>query len=363
MGFFGTRGSANGGATYTNVLENLDAIEPKYENFDEAALASIVEAENNYNNIMQAIGIDEFTFLEENGYEMVYTESSASGFLGKVKEFFKNLYQKIKGLFQKFIALIDSYAKSDKDFVNKYRRQLLTVNTKDFEYKGFNFVKLAPNVGVAMDKAYGVTGLNKVGIGSTETLKAVEDETDIGEKMRGAAINAIGGPSGSLEAGEFSKELFILFRDGEESKISIDKVDVSGELSVILNYNETKKHAEKTFKELEKAINETLKGLDKTEKELVKKSPGEKDADGKVQPDEANSKAVQVVSKQIKFTKEMLSIGQTINGAQLTALKDQNRQAKSICVSLMNYKPKNESAGYYSEGAVGDSALGSIVIK
>ena len=52
----------------------------------------------------------------------------------------------------------------------------------------------------------------------------------------------------------------------------------------------------------------------------------------------------------------------TAIGAYLTALKDRNRQAKSICVSAMNYKPKNEATdlGGYSEGA---SLLDNVVIR
>lgn len=359
MGFFTNRTGTHGGSV-GNLLEGVEAIEPKYENFDESALATIVEAEENYNNIMQAIGVDEFAYFEENGVEMVYTEATAGGFFSKVKAFFTNLYQKIKGLFNKFIALIDSYAKSDKDFVNKYRKHLLTVNTKGFEYKGFEFTKLSPNVGSAMDKAYGVTGLGNIGSDTDGALKAVEDRGEVCEKMRGAALSAIGGQGGNYEAGEFSKELFMLFRNNEDSKVSIEGTEVSKQLSIILNYGEAKKAAEKSFKDLEKEINNVLKDLDKAEKELVKKVP---DSSASADENTSNAKGVQLISTKIFFTKEKLNIGQTINGALLTALKDQNRQAKSICVSLMNYKPKNESAGFYSEGAGYDSALGSVVIK
>jgi hypothetical protein len=371
MGFFSNRGASANTGSDVNLLENCEAIEPKYENFDEAALASIVEAEENYNNIMQAVGVDELDFFEENGFEMVYTTEAASGFFGKVKEFFMNLYQKIKGLFQKFVSLIDSYTKSDKDFVNKYRKHLLSANTKDFEYKGFEFTHLDAGTEKSMTKAQEQVGLGnlenipgKEGNEAMESkIKGVEDRSEIVEKMRGAAVSAIGGGSASgLEAGEFSKELFMVFRKGEDSKVNIEKVNVSEQLSTILNAADTKKKAEKAFSDLEKTINNAIKALDKAEKEAVKDAPS-KDSEGKATSDPTNGTYVSLIGTYIYFIKEKLSIGQTVNGALLTALKDQNRQAKSICVSLMNYKPKHESVGSLGESAVGGSLLGNVTIK
>ena len=123
----------------SELLENCEAIEPRTDYFAEAALNIVVEGEENYNRIVQAVGIDEYNYFEENGVEMVYEAADIKGFFGKIKAFFVNLLQKIKGLIKKFISLFDSYTKSDKDFVNKYRRHLVSVNMKNFEYKGYKF--------------------------------------------------------------------------------------------------------------------------------------------------------------------------------------------------------------------------------
>ena len=89
-------------------------------NFYEASMVAVAESEAIYNNSMKEVGIAELRYFEENGQEMVYEPDDVKGFFGKIKAFFINLFQKIKGLIKKFIALFDSYTKSDKDFVNKY---------------------------------------------------------------------------------------------------------------------------------------------------------------------------------------------------------------------------------------------------
>ena len=376
MGFLNRGNSAIYEGAYNGALHesiaDIEEIMPKYENFDEASLCNILEADRNYQNIMEAIAFNEYDYFQATGEEMVYEAGELSGFFSKVKAFFVNLYQKIKGLFKKFIALIDSYVKSDKDFVNKYRRQLLSVNTRDFEYKGYQFDdgKISGlNIESAMNDAYKETGLPELKTTTTLVLdidgklSKIEDQDDITEKMRGAALKSAGGSGSPIDAGEFSKELFMLFRSGEDSKDTLDKISVSDQIGYILNYGDTKKKAEKAFKELEKSINNTLKDLDKLEKEAVKKVPGTNETEKKKEFQDSQSKFIRVIHACITYTKIKLSIGQTINGALLTALKDRSRQAKSICVALLNYKPKNESAGYYEESGMLGNALDSVVIK
>lgn len=370
MGFFNRGNSAiieGASLGLEEVLENAEEIMPKYDNFDEAALCNILEADINYNNIMEAVALEEMDYYEAHGTEIVYEAGGLSGFFAKVKAFFVNLYQKIKGLFKKFIAMIDSYAKNDKSFVEKYRKHLLTVNTRGFEYKGYDFNDAAISgtagkIENAMDKAYSVTGLpsiTSVNAGSADVSKnlaAVEDQTETVDKMRAAALSGIGasGAGTSADSSEMTKTLFIHFRK-DDAKSTLEGVNVSTQLSYITNYANDKKAAEKSFKSLEKTINATLKSLDRMEKEASDKVPGENQT--------AQSNHVRLIHAVITFTKHKLSIGQTINGALLTALKDRSRQAKSICVALMNYKPKNESAGYYEEGAIFGSALDSVIIK
>ena len=79
------------------------------------AYAIVAENEANYNAIMKAVGIAELAHFESTGEEMMYEAADIKGFFGKLKEFFLKIIAKIKALFKKFFALIDSYNMSDKE--------------------------------------------------------------------------------------------------------------------------------------------------------------------------------------------------------------------------------------------------------
>lgn len=332
----------------TNRETNLTAgiIECMHEPGLEGAYAIVAESEANYNKIMQAVGVAELAVFESTGAEMVYEATDIKGFFGKVKEFFVNLWEKIKGLFKKFFAMFDSYVKNDKDFVNKYKKHLLTVNTRDFKYKGYNFTLDAVDVDKANGKMESVLTSVTCNLASAKLselqaiIKAGEDKSTIVEKMRGAAID-----ESSLEASELVKELFKKLRSGEDSKEELDNISVSDLLMAISENSTLKKNAEKQFKDLEKVIKEAIKKTEKAQNDIIKKIPEKNDSEAT----EYRAALIKIASSEISFIKEKLNILQLVNGSKLTAIKDMNRQSKAICVALMNYKPKNESYYFANE--------------
>ena len=372
MGMYSRNINSVDNGIISELLENCEAIEPRSDYFAEAALNIVVEGEENFNRITQAVGIDEYNYFEENGVEMIYEAADVKGFFAKIKAFFINLFQKIKGLIKKFIALFDSYTKSDKDFVNKYRRHLLTVNMKDFEYKGFKFSddKLtkfdADDTGNAALEAVPADSVEGEDYAKGEKefcqdfLDKTSDVSEIEDKMRGAIIKHLGGSAGDLDAGEFSKELFMLFRNGEDTKDTLDNISISTQLTYISNTKEAVKAGQKVESDFNKDTKKILSDLDKCEKALVKTVPGKTEEEKK--NSELQSIRIQSINRIYTLVKSAQGMVTTAVGAYLTALKDRNRQAKSICVSAMNYKPKNESTdlGGYSEGA---SLLDNVVIR
>ena len=339
-------------------MDSIESIPCKYDNMLEASYAIIAESEANYANIMKAVGIAELAVFEESGQEMIYESSDVKGFFGKVKDFFVNLMKKVKGLFEKFFAMINSYAKSDKEFVNKYRKQLLAVNTRDFSFKGFKFtidqVKIKEydengkdfinatfdSMNITENNANIKENMDKESIEAD--IKKVED-SDFSDKMRGKILGA----SSDLTASEFSKEIFEKLRDGEDTKTEQENVNISTFLNDILSTKETKKTADRVFKEINTAIKDKIKATDSLEKSLLKKV-GTSGGEGKAKADRENllSLQIRVASKATQCLKDEQMMLQTINGQILQAIKQQNRQAKSVCVSLLNYKPKNEGFGY-----------------
>lgn len=342
----------------TSVEIDLDTVqESAYEPGIMGAMQHVLESEQNWASIMEAVAFDELGYFAENGKEMIYEASSIGGFIAKVKAFFKKIIEKIAGLFKKFIAMIDSFTKTDSEFVKKYRNQLLKVTTKDFEFKGYEFTIGAVNISSCESTMDNIitknipnnlsTVLNNVATAKDTVQKVRENRDDILENMRGACVGET-----SVEAGEFQKELHQKLRKGEESPVTIDKVSVSDLLSTISNSKDAKKVAEKAYKDLKKSIEDSIKELDKKEKEYTKIVP-DKDEAVSAQA----STAVAYISTYSGLLRDKANILQIVNGAILSAIKAENRQAKAVCVKLLTYAPKNES--YVGEATTG-SFLDSV---
>lgn len=325
---------------------------PESNDIEESAAAIIAQNEANYTNIMKSIGITELSIYESTGAEMIYESANIKGFFSKIKEFFVKLWNKIKGMFKKFFMLIASYTMKDKDFINKYKKDLLRVNTRDLKVNGYEFTNLNWSVDTA-DKAIdkvikknlgGISGFSVDSKNAAAINDAYEknDREDAIEEMRAFSI----GQTGSLNESEFTQELFEYFRDGEDSPVELDKISISSCIAIISGSHDAEKNAKKAFKSTEKAINTVLKDLDKTEKEALKSVPTKNDQN---KTDESAA-IVKATSNMNSYIHAKMNILTKVNGALLRAIKDQNRQAKAICVKAINYKPKNEGFNHYTEG-------------
>lgn len=340
MGIFST-----GGYTINNGpldIENMTYEESAYENPFEAGMNLVAESENNYNNIMKAIAMDELYALESTGAEIVYESGRIKSFLTKVKEFFKKLWEKIKGIFVKFFASINAMVMKDKQFVNKYKKALMKVETRDFTYKGFEFTNLSAPVKdpqtikeiKTLDQINAMTDVEEI----NRYADSIKDDnyTDIADNFRGSLIG-----TNSVASEDFADDLFRYFRDDQDSKDEIDKVDVNAQLKLIENTSDMKSLGEKALKNIKDPLDKVIRALETAERKALKDIPG---------PDESSAK-IAAYSATVKLLKEAFGAAQLFTTAKLKAIKDQNAQAKSICVKLLTYKPKNESASFvHTEG-------------
>lgn len=326
---------------------------PESNDIEESAAAIIAQNEANYTNIMKSIGITELSIYESTGTEMIYESANIKGFFSKIKEFFVKLWNKIKGMFKKFFMLIASYTMKDKDFINKYKKDLLRVNTRDLTINGYNFTNLNWSVATAsndindkMKKGVIIDSFEKISKDDAEKINAAyenNDREDIIEEMRAAAI---GDKNGKFDESEFTQELFEYFRDREDSPSELTNISISTELSIISGSSKEESNAKKAFKATEKEINNILKSLDKVEKEALKSVPTKND---QAKTDESAT-IVKAASNVNSYIHAKMNILTKVNGAFLRAIKDRNRQAKAICVKAINYKPKNEGFNHYTEG-------------
>jgi len=335
--------------TSTKKLDTFDesavnVIECKLEPGIEAAINIVAESEENYNKIMQAIGVHELSIYESTGVEMVYEAVDLAALLNKAKEFFMNILEKIKGLFKRFFAMIDSYIKSDADFVKQYAPKIINADTKGLKVKGFKF-----------------SNVDSYELPSQSTMGAVYDSEvdtsnseDIQDSLRGKVL----GKSEKIESGELSKELFKYFRSDEDSKIEIETIVPREQLKLVQATKELKTKAEKNYKKLTDAINDIIKDLEKQAKASTTTAVAKDTTDA---DSTAASGNVRKLNAHIQYAKDSIGVLQIANGAHLSAIRDQNRQAKSICVALVGFKAKHES--YSFTDSTNESFLSGVVLK
>lgn len=345
----------------TNSIHNMTNLGSKpvtsasvHESMNTGAAAIIYESELNFSNMIKAIGVEEVNYYAENGQGVIYEGTKLSNFFNKMIEFFNTLKKKIKELFNKFIIQIDSWIRSDEAFVKKHRNTLMQVNTKGFKYKGYKFTTDATTTKSALTTTTQYLAKNEmthsnVGPHSGEKTKTQDKWTkdwggnraDHIGKMRAECV----GQQGNLTNKEFDKELFKLFRDNKEEAEEITNVNVSQLLSTISNFKAQKDTAKKSMTEIEKNINTIIENLRKEEKEIAK-------FDNKETPEQyqARAAAMRYITELSSAQKDRLAVIQKLHGSLMSALKHENRQAKSICVRLVGYSPKNESASLNTGG-------------
>ena len=310
--------------TASTITESFDeviatAIEEGIEytgmDMDEMAIGHVVESEENFNKIMMAIGIHEATVYAESGEEVVYTEGALSDIKDKIVSFIKSVWNKIVGLFKRFMSMIDSWTKDDKEFLKKYKGELVkrAGKLKDFTFSGYNFtIENKATKGIAFLSTVAATNNNAQFNNFKD--KTEEDYSDIEERIRGAAINSMGGSSGTYTASEFSKELFELLRDGESSKVELENIDITKILGELEGSKTARKEAEKAFKAAKKACDDFIKEIERTNKDTIKSIDGKDKTE-----DDKNIKSSKILNHKARMTRLALSLMQVITGAHLTA--------------------------------------------
>ena len=369
MGFFNSNASVSGSAANIEDLLNEDLNTYEGMSIMEANYAIIAENEMNWNAIMEAAAATEMSYFAENGEEYVYTE--ASGFFGKISEFFKKIWEKVKGLFKKFMVMIGSLWTKDKEFVKKYgetiRRNMKNI-PNDYDFKGYKFEKGIAEVQDILSKASkkiesassdlsaaagsfnpdacykAISTIGIQGYDANDLLADDFDATDANEKARGAIIGKTGT---SFTSAEFSKEVSEMLRGGESSPIDIplNSGTVSQALSDLENAKQPRKDANDAYKKGEAAFKKVIQNMEKIEG----KGYSEKPADGK-----DNSTKLKALNRAINCLKSVSNDYTTLNSLFLTAVKDKYNQDKRMCVKVVTFRTaKNEGASveHFTEGS------------
>lgn len=301
------------------------------------ALMHVYENECNYNALMKAVALSEMKYYNETGGDLFVQEAGAfKGFIEKAKAFFHKVIEKIKSIGKKFVAKINQYTMSDKDFVKKYQKDLFTRDLKDFEFDGYAFPQYDGNLSV--EKAY--DGISEDGSDDSDKLN------DIMERNRG---NIVGGSA--MTESEFRTELHDKFY-GDKDTI---KVSIRNELGIISETSKLIKEANKNEKTIVDGINKFIKDLDK-DASALNKSINIKASD---EENKTNNELIRYENNVISVAKSLSNDFTVYYGAKVKALADRNRQAKAICVKALSYK---HEAASVAEGGYADLFDGVQII-
>lgn len=405
---------AENAMNYESVLPDVDAeslmmdesVEPCHEdNFLVAGARICAESTENMNRIMQACAIQEFCYFEENGTEMVYTEAAVTGFIEKAKAFFMNLWKKIQGIFKKAIMMFSSKSKTDKEFLNKYKKEITAAQNSSFgdtEVDIYDYVFYKNPGAFTRFKGCATTDSGFQAIGSTdeacidwvqdhstakalknsienvETLPDNSDEAtiksavdtmddelkkvnesdwkeDYKDEVRGNLVREISSSApAEISASEFTKEIAEACQ-GDSSK---DSVSLSTALRKAAKFLEDSKDITKGLddwlKAWKKAIDSEIKDLNSVAKSLSRDTRRNANYENR-----AKGAKHTVVTACINLDKDIKTIGIAFHSAVINQLKACSGQSKAICVKAVHYKkPKNESYAYTEEST--GSLLDSI---
>ena len=261
MGIFSNDGFMNGApidvqeaagydnGSYSAQIAAIESYQNQYALFEGAIMCDIQEA------AMRVQGVNEYDV-------MAFSEGVLSDMFGKIKQFFMKLWEKIKAIFRKFMARIDSVLiKSDKEFVNKYKDRVMKNDLTDFEVKS----RKAKNVQVPEVSGAFTTYLTKGDDDPEKALKNFDSEDDTCDLMS----ETIPGKPSISSTSEYDKEFMDAFFEDEDMN-EFDPHEIMNEL---LNFRENKKKLDKAMSNLNKTFASLVKVLDKHYNDVNKSAP------------------------------------------------------------------------------------------
>lgn len=338
--------------------------------FEESAIESAMRcvAENtiNWNSILEACTIEEFCYLEENKQEMVYEDSRIKDFFTAARNFFLKIWEKIKSIFKKAAMQFMAFAKSDGDFIKKYKKDI--VKAKNTGFNGEKTADIEVNVyaypffnkgncswdGIfngetiqysnidsisTFVKDVGVSAPSKNDVESWKKVNKELNESDkIPDKLnsiRSAMLKKVDSSASDTDKNSFKKDLNEAFKGDKDSKKLVEVIDDA--ITFLEGSKKCTKALDDALKASKKSIDGSIRALNSLEKEYDKGSGNSEDSAAALKGQQHTT-----ITKAIDFMKAIKDIEISFNAAAITNLKGYSRQCKGICVKAVS-KAKHES--------------------
>lgn len=318
---------------YVGVVGACQMMLEGFQN-DQAIFESVLAAD-----FMEAVAVQEGAVEYS-----TLNEASIGGFVDKLKELVKKIWEKIKGLYQTFIAKVSNVViRDNKKFVDKYKKEVFGKNLSKMKYKWAEpkeagFKALATQLEVvkvteAMDKCHGL---------STDELKKLNERVDNNELLE----EILG-----AEAKEYAKEMHEKCFDDEEEVEGLDSSRLNECMDTLINSKKSLKNIEEAKKKADKAFSEMLKSIEKSRNAVLKNIPSN---DEKTRTESDKSMALlNTQHKVISVANTAMSKSTAVLMAETKALIKQSRRVFAQAVSF-NAKAVKENALLIE--AVGEAA-------
>ena len=347
-------------------LINMDEVNACFEESSmEAAARICYENTVNWNNIQQAVTIDELIHLESTGVEMLYEGAKIDTFIEKAKAFFKSIWNKIQEMFKKAAMQFNAWFQKDAEFIKKYEKTIrANMRNKDYgdkEISVYNYIFYN-----SAASAFSTIADPKVSTEITASGAPDAARKDIAEKYSKEKITkklnevrgTISGKGGEIEAGEFNKIVKVSLQ-GDDNKTDVKLASMAEKaMSFLRDSKNFKTQINEGLKQSKKSINDAIRACEELQKQFKKQLSGE-DNDENALAGIKHTEATKI----IEVLKGSRSIVITYTGIVLDCLKACSRQSKSICVKLVGTKNQTDkesvNASYVSQTSTG-SVLESV---
>lgn len=340
-------------------MDDLAIIECEEDDPFSAFLRVTCENTLNFNNIRNAIAMDELHYLKENGEELMM-EAETEGGKSRIKKIFAAIqnaldkaFQKITGIVKAILTKFDSWMDTDKGFIKHNEKAIakLTGN-ESIKMKGYKFdnTKLADiSVFNKIEGFRSVAGVKAI-VNSVLSKDAIDEYNKNKDSVaKSIYANVCGKECASSQ--EFAKAMFDYFREGGEKVEYTKPLDISMLRANVSTTKGTKDCVKKAYDGAKKF----LAGLKKDAKQIETKvmTNGEKDKEKSA-----------MMSSYVNIYTRIINLVTTVNTITMQehvkALAQRNRMYKAMLVAAINASgkpassdkkddkgtPKNESASF-----------------
>lgn len=390
-------------------------------NYHELGIIAASEIAANHNAFMKSIALSELAAVEQTGStDVLYESVNIKGIFEKIKMFFKKIIEKIHKIFHTFVAKMSSWFGGNQSFAKNYEKEVIKgwANVKnDWEFKGFDYskaiktkttsgeLKAAVKTGGAKIEALLNGKLDEyvkaaakiknekynpnykdgddedtkdekithnIATSDAEIAKFREKIDDIKDDLRKQIINSVSAStpaiplefdfnadaSGGYDQKEFTDELFKAWRNGEDSKVDMNKQaiqtcyggSISSMMSFIKDFDKTKSNLEACERAITKSIDSLINKMDKAENELLK------DKDNKA----TNEPIVQASSLYQTLWGAVSEMMTQAFSSLLQANKEACTQAKEIAVKVIGQSKKMTESYDYSDDSYSNGGFDFI---